>query len=105
MRVYNKKNEQINTNGFRLDEALNCENWVRIETSFRGKYAHQITEQLKSVSDDISMSQFIASKICDRYRFFDVSTRHYTDFTQYLIEISKTVTTLHCVVKVLLIIA
>lgn len=35
------------------------------------------------------MSQFIASKICDRYRFFDVSTGHYTDFTQYLIEISK----------------
>lgn len=89
LRVYNKKNEQINTNGFRLDEALNCENWVRIEPSFRGKYAHQITEQLKSVSDDISMSQFIASKICDRYRFFDVSTGHYTDFTQYLIEISK----------------
>lgn len=87
LRVYNKKNEQISTNGFRLDEALNCENWVRLEVSFRGKYAHQITEQLKSVSDDISMSQFTASKICDRYRFFDVSTGHYTSFTQDLIAI------------------
>lgn len=87
LRVYNKKEEQIRTNGFRLQEALQCENWTRFEASFRGSYAHQITEQLKSVNanNDIELSQFIASKICDKYRFTDVSTGEYTDFTKDLL--------------------
>lgn len=45
-RCYNKKKEQISTNGFHLEEALNCDSWTRFETSFKGNYAHQITEQL-----------------------------------------------------------
>lgn len=85
LRVYNKKAEQINTNGFRLNEALECENWSRFEVSFRGTYAHQITEQFENINSDIELSQFIASKICDKYRFADVSTGRYTDFTNDLL--------------------
>lgn len=85
LRVYNKKAEQINTNGFRLNEALECENWSRFEVSFRGTYAHQITEQFENINSDIELSQFIASKICDKYRFADVSTGSYTDFTNGLL--------------------
>lgn len=85
LRVYNKKAEQINTNGFRLNEALECENWSRFEVSFRGTYAHQITEQFENINSDIELSQFIASKICDKYRFADVSTGSYTDFTNDLL--------------------
>lgn len=85
LRVYNKKAEQINTNGFRLNEALECENWSRLEVSFRGTYAHQITEQFENINSDIELSQFIASKICDKYRFADVSTGSYTDFTNDLL--------------------
>ena len=85
LRVYNKKAEQINTNGFRLNEALECENWLRLEASYKGYYAHQITEQLENINSDIELSQFIASKICDKYRFADVSTGRYTDFTNDLL--------------------
>lgn len=85
LRIYNKKSEQINTNGFRLEEALNCDSWTRFEVSYKGRYAHQITEQLESVKSDIELTQFIASKICDKYRFSDVLTNEYTDFTSDLL--------------------
>ncbi|EKC59164.1 replication initiation factor family protein, partial [human gut metagenome] len=58
LRVYDKKSEQISNNGFRLDEALQCDSWVRFEASYRGNYAHQITEQLEHITDDVSVSQF-----------------------------------------------
>lgn len=87
LRVYNKKQEQIQAKGFRLEEAINCDSWVRFEASFRGNYAHQITEQLKNINNEIELSQFIASKICDKYRFTDVSTGEYTDFTKDLLSI------------------
>lgn len=87
LRVYNKKQEQIQTNGFRLEEALNCDSWTRFEASFRGDYAHQITEQLGNVNNEIELSQFIASKICDKYRFTDVSAGEYADFTNDLLSI------------------
>ncbi len=85
LRVYNKKSEQINTNGFRLNEALECEEWSRLEVVYRGSYANIVTQQLEKVKSDIELSQFIASKICDKYRFFDVSTGRYTDFTNDLL--------------------
>lgn len=86
LRVYDKKREQTSQNGFRLDEALNCNSWTRFEASFKGDYAHQITEQLvNGVSSEIELSQFIASKICDKYRFVDNSTGEYTSFTKDLL--------------------
>ena len=87
LRVYDKKSEQISNNGFRLDEALQCDSWVRFEASYRGNYAHQITEQLEHITDDVSVSQFIASKICDRYRFYDPLNSCFTDFTNDLLKI------------------
>lgn len=87
LRVYDKKSEQISNNGFRLDEALQCDSWVRFEASYRGNYAHQITEQLEHITDDVSVSQFIASKICDKYRFYDPLNSCFTDFTNDLLKI------------------
>lgn len=87
LRVYDKKSEQISNNGFRLDEALQCDSWVRFEASYRGNYAHQITEQLEHITDDVSVSQFIVSKICDRYRFYDPLNSCFTDFTNDLLKI------------------
>ena len=90
MRVYDKKLEQISQNGFRLEEALNCDSWVRFEASYRGKYAHQITEQiLNDVTNEIELSQFIASKICDKYRFVNSSTGQYTEFTNDLLYVME----------------
>lgn len=46
LRCYDKRNEQIETHGFRFDEAISCDSWVRFEAVFRGTYARQISEQL-----------------------------------------------------------
>lgn len=88
MRVYDKKLEQIQKSGFRLQEALQCEDWTRFEVSYRQAYAHQITEQLNSLNSNIELSQFIASKILDKYRFVNVSTEEYTEFTSDLLSVA-----------------
>ena len=46
LRIYNKKLEQIETNGYYLANALECKSWTRFEIVFKGIYAHQITEKL-----------------------------------------------------------
>lgn len=88
MRVYDKRLEQIQKSGFRLQEALQYEDWTRFEVSYRQAYAHQITEQLKNLNSNIELSQFIASKILDKYRFVDVDTEEYTDFTSDLLDVA-----------------
>ena len=53
LRVYNKKAEQINTNGFRLNEALECENWLRLEASML--LAAYLVEYVESKSGNASV--------------------------------------------------
>lgn len=89
MRVYDKRLEQIQKSGFRLQEALQCEDWTRFEVSYRQNYAHQITEQLINLNSNIELSQFIASKILDKYRFVDIDTNEYTDFTSDLLDVAN----------------
>lgn len=89
MRVYDKRLEQIQNSGFRLQEALQYEDWTRFEVSYRQAYAHQITEQIINLNSNIELSQFIASKILDKYRFVDVDTQEYTDFTSDLLDVAQ----------------
>lgn len=89
LRVYDKKLEQIQKSGFRLQEALQCEDWTRFEASYRQAYAHQITEQLIYINSNIELSRFIASKILDKYRFVDMSTEEYSDFTSDLLDLAR----------------
>ena len=89
LRVYNKKQEQIQTMGYRYDEALQYKGWVRFESSFLHDYAHQMTEQLLSgYMTPQDLQQWIAKHISDRYRFVDTSTNEVTAFTDDLIGIS-----------------
>ena len=89
LRVYNKKQEQIQTMGYRYDEALQYKGWVRFESSFLHDYAHQMTEQLLSGYMTLQdLQQWIAKHISDRYRFVDTSTNEVTAFTDDLIGIS-----------------
>ena len=89
LRVYNKKQEQIQTMGYRYDEALQYKGWVRFEASFLHDYAHQMTEQLLSgYMTPQDLQQWIAKHISDRYRFVDTSTNEVTAFTDDLIGIS-----------------
>lgn len=87
LRCYDKKTEQIEKHGFRMDEAESCENWTRFEVSFRGLYAHQITESLlNEVSTPLEMQQFIAWKISEKFLFFDSESDDITAFSNDLME-------------------
>ncbi len=89
LRCYNKKLEQIRTKGFRYDEAIQCESWVRFEAVFLHGYAHQITGQLlANTATTQELRQLIAKYISDRYRFYDTATEEVTDFTDDLIGIA-----------------
>ena len=89
LRCYDKKQEQIQSMGYRYDEALQHESWVRFEASFLHDYAHQITEQLlKNVSTTQDLQRLIAKYISDRYRFIDTSTGEVTAFSDDLIGIA-----------------
>ena len=86
-RIYDKKLEQTKKNGFRLDEALACDDWTRFEISYRGNYAWQVGEGLLSINSDIELSQYIAAKITDKYRFYIVADEDYTEYTNDLLDI------------------
>lgn len=89
LRCYNKKQEQIQSMGYRYDEALQHESWVRFEACFLHDYAHQMTEQLlRGTMITQNLQQWIAKHISDRYRFIDSTTGEAAAFTDDLIGIA-----------------
>lgn len=86
-RIYDKKAEQIETKGFRYEEAINCKSWIRQEVVFKGTYAHQITEELLNITDEKELVQFITHQITDRYRFYDIQTKKEMKYTRALLYI------------------
>lgn len=84
LRCYDKKQEQIETNGYRYDEAIQCKSWVRFEAVFKGTYAHQITEQLEQINTEDELKQLIAKHISDKYQFYDAATDTALDITEDL---------------------
>ena len=84
LRIYDKKQEQIDKNGFRLSEAKKCDSWIRFEASFRTVYAHKITEELLKTNDYIKS---LINIFLNKYRFFDVQNDKYCDYTEDLIQL------------------
>lgn len=72
LRVYDKRTEQLAQNGFRYDDAVRCESWVRCEAVFKHDYAHQITEILLS-ANTATLPTIIAGLMVGRYVFLDTS--------------------------------
>lgn len=90
LRIYNKKKEQIDTNGFRLEEALSTQDWVRFEAVFKGKYAHNISDIMISTSmNEKELSAFIAKLITQKYRLYDNNANDYLKATTDLLEIAS----------------
>ena len=78
-----KRKEQLCNNGFRMKEATKCKDWTRFEVSYRGDYAHQITDQ---IIDSIKSRRRINKvswpiRFVRKYRFVSGSG-NYTDFTK-----------------------
>lgn len=88
LRVYDKQQEQIEKGGIRLQEALSTQSWVRFEAVYKGKYAHILTDLIRNTDED-NLTDLIADKITEKYRFYDMETGEYTDFTKALLEKSK----------------
>ena len=89
LRIYDKKQEQIQTMGYRYDEALQYESWVRFEASFLHDSAHQLTEQLLSGSMTTQdLQRWIAKHITDKYRFVRSETGEATEFTADLLGVA-----------------
>lgn len=90
LRVYDKKAEQMERRGFRYKEALNTKSWVRFEAVFKGKYAHQLTDIIMETGEE-KLNTLIVNKVTEKYRFYDLKNKKYTDFTTALLEKSKEV--------------
>lgn len=91
MRIYDKRNEQIENHSFRLEEALACESWVRFEACYKGIYAHQIGEMLLDkilVQTDEELIAFIAGKICDKY-IFKFADDSIVNFSEIMLDIAS----------------
>ncbi len=88
LRVYDKRLEQVEQKGFRFKEALNTNSWVRFEAVFKGTYAHQLTDIIMGIKEE-KLKDLIADKITEKYRFYDLECKKYTDFTAALIKQSK----------------
>lgn len=88
LRIYDKQQEQIEKKGSRLQEALITKSWVRFEAVYKGIYAHILTDLIK-MTDENKLTDLIADKITEKYRFYDTTEKRYTNFTTALIENSK----------------
>lgn len=71
LRCYDKRREQIEQNGTRLEKALKSKDWVRFEASLRHGYANQFGGALLAVEDDGDFGTLIGSVFLQRYRFYD----------------------------------
>lgn len=92
LRVYNKKKEQIEKYGVRYYDAIKCEDWVRLEAQFLGKYAHDLTNVIRNCQSEEDLGQMVASSLIDRYSFYDPHGEKYHYITRKLMEIITTKT-------------
>ena len=83
LRIYNKRKEQIDMHGSRYDEAVNCNNWIRMENVIRHDYAHSLTDALMAIDNDADFAALIATCLLNKYTFKN-STGHDCKMTKLL---------------------
>lgn len=73
MRIYNKKEEQLQSaTPYHIEQAKNCENWVRYEFSFRSDYAKSIKPLFDQCANQEVALRELARKALDRITFYEV---------------------------------
>lgn len=73
LRIYDKKREQMERKGSKYDKALKCKDWVRFEGVFRHEFAHQISDEMLSVSTDDEFANLIACVLVQKFRLMYVN--------------------------------
>lgn len=90
MRIYNKKMEQIQHNGYRKQEAMACQEWIRFEAVYKGAYAHLISDTLLNIEmDEREFKCYIAQIVAQKYRFFYKENEDYTEYTADLLNVAE----------------
>lgn len=90
LRVYDKKQEQLDHNGFQIDKAQRAKSWTRFEAVFKHDYAHQIGNCLLDPSmSKIVLQSYIAAVVANRYTFMDTSTGEAMDISDDLAGIAN----------------
>lgn len=87
LRVYDKKKEQIETMGIRYEEALQCDNWVRFEASYKGKYAHDLSDGLETINNDAELKDLLVSALTDRYQFYYAKSDRLTTYSKKMLDL------------------
>lgn len=87
LRIYDKKHEQIEKKGDFLNLALKCNNFTRLEASYRKGYAMQIGIDMQNVNDNESLSRFIFHYFCEKYQFYN--GKKITVMSKYMLSMSK----------------
>ena len=92
LRIYDKRREQIERKGPKLDKALACEDWTRFEAVFKGDYAHQLTDQLLSVKSEDEYLTLIANSFLQKFDFREVENgvvQNEAEFSEMLYDALK----------------
>jgi DNA relaxase NicK len=69
LRIYDKRLEQLETHGFRYDDAVSCSSWIRFEAVFKNPYSGQIGDAMLDIYTHSDYVCFIAAKVLDKYIF------------------------------------
>lgn len=90
LRIYNKKQEQIEKNGNHFQKAIQTQNWTRMECILRNEYAHQLTDELLGITSNDEYANLIACVLLQKFRFMYINDLGKadceTEYTQLLIE-------------------
>lgn len=69
LRIYDKKIEQLERKGNKLDKARKCRNWVRFELVLRHEYSHQLGKELAKIHNNDDFANLIAHTIIQKFCF------------------------------------
>ena len=89
LKIYDKKREQIERNGTKLDKARNVTDWTRMEASLKNEYAHQMTDELLKTQSDDEYANLIACVMLQKFRFMYIQegvADCETEYTQGLMD-------------------
>lgn len=99
LKVYDKKREQLERQGNKLDKALSCNDWTRFEGVFRSKYAHQLSEELLNINTDDEYANLIASTMLQKFRLMRVEEGIVTGDTEYTQMLIDSITMQYFILK------
>lgn len=89
LRIYDKKREQLERKGSKLDKARRCKDWVRFEGIFKSTFAHQLTDELMNIQNNDEFINLLACTLVQKFRFMYMTcgvAEYETEYTQMLLD-------------------